>query len=643
MPVSIVTCAGHFGHRLAGLAAMIGGQSLRPREWLLLDPAGRSISDRIDNCAIPLRRHTAGDDGEAPALETLIDAAEGDRVAFFHDGDGYGSDYLAWIGEELDRSGQPAARLVSFFTFHAGHQRFGHWDQRMTEGPHIDWNGDRMQFTEPGDGLRKRIAGAIVGDLAGLVLDLAAWREFRSRHADPVIGNFLKELASDQRCLLLDDTECRYLHYIGHPRQDRRASFPQSLLPTSLMETRHSQMAAFATSAARRDEGDRCENRTAHPLRSGDRLVRGAKGRPTVCLNMIVRNEAHVIERCLASVIGMFDHWVIVDTGSSDGTQERIRAFLAGIPGELHQRPWVNFGHNRSEALDLASDHADYIFFIDADETLHFEGEPVLPPLGADICEIAIRNGPFSFRYPRFVRSACGWSWKGVLHEYLESPDARTRQIIENAWIVSVGEGARSKDPNKYRRDALVLEQGLIDEPDNARYMFYLAQSYRDCGETDRAIVAYEKRVAMGGWDEEIFESKLHIGFLRRTRNDAWPEVRDALLDAHDHSPHRAEPLFWLGQFCLDRGAWSEAFVYLARAVEIPLPVNVLLFVDHSLYNWRCRMALAIAAFWTGDHVRAVEINDRLLEQTDIPHEVHEQIRHNRELSLDRLRQAVRN
>ena len=231
---------------------MIGGQSLRPREWLLLDPTGRSISDRIDNCAIPLRRHTAGDDGEAPALETLIDAAEGDRVAFFHDGDGYGSDYLAWIGEELDRSGQPAARLVSFFTFHAGHQRFGHWDQRMTEGPHIDWNGDRMQFAEPGDGLRKRMAGAIVGDLAGLVLDLAAWREFRSRHADPVIGNFLKELASDRHCLLLDDTECRYLHYIGHPRQDRRASFPQSLLPTSLMETRHSQMAAFATSAARR-------------------------------------------------------------------------------------------------------------------------------------------------------------------------------------------------------------------------------------------------------------------------------------------------------------------------------------------------------------------------------------------------------
>ena len=46
----------------------------------------------------------------------------------------------------------------------------------------------------------------------------------------------------------------------------------------------------------------------------------------TICLNMIVRNEAPVIRRCLDSVMPIIDSWVIVDTGSTDGTQTSSRA-----------------------------------------------------------------------------------------------------------------------------------------------------------------------------------------------------------------------------------------------------------------------------------------------------------------------------
>ena len=91
---------------------------------------------------------------------------------------------------------------------------------------------------------------------------------------------------------------------------------------------------------------------------------------PRICLSMIVKNESPVIHRCLASVRPWIDHWVIVDTGSSDGTQDQVRAALAGVPGSLHERPWQDFAHNRNEALDLARAQADYVLFIDADEQL---------------------------------------------------------------------------------------------------------------------------------------------------------------------------------------------------------------------------------------------------------------------------------
>src|ERR1700684_4676552 len=90
----------------------------------------------------------------------------------------------------------------------------------------------------------------------------------------------------------------------------------------------------------------------------------------TICLSMIVKNEAPVIRRCLDSVRPIIDHWVIVDTGSADGTQDIIREVLKDLPGELHERPWRDFAHNRSEALSLARPHGDYSLIIDADDAL---------------------------------------------------------------------------------------------------------------------------------------------------------------------------------------------------------------------------------------------------------------------------------
>ena len=49
---------------------------------------------------------------------------------------------------------------------------------------------------------------------------------------------------------------------------------------------------------------------------------------PTICLNMIVKNESRVIKRCLESVKGFIDYWVIVDTGSEDGTQDMIKKII---------------------------------------------------------------------------------------------------------------------------------------------------------------------------------------------------------------------------------------------------------------------------------------------------------------------------
>src|SRR5437773_8058324 len=93
----------------------------------------------------------------------------------------------------------------------------------------------------------------------------------------------------------------------------------------------------------------------------------------TVALCMIVKNEAHVIRRYLESHKDVIDTWCIVDTGSTDGTQQIVRDTMAelGIPGELHEREWIDFGTNKTEMLQLAKGRADYLLQNDADHIWH--------------------------------------------------------------------------------------------------------------------------------------------------------------------------------------------------------------------------------------------------------------------------------
>src|SRR4051794_13628652 len=97
----------------------------------------------------------------------------------------------------------------------------------------------------------------------------------------------------------------------------------------------------------------------------------------TIALCMIVKDEAGIIERCLASVRSLIDYVLIVDTGSSDGTQQVVRGWLdkTAMPGEVIDEPWRDFAYNRSFALAKLREHSgmDYSLMIDADQVIEFE------------------------------------------------------------------------------------------------------------------------------------------------------------------------------------------------------------------------------------------------------------------------------
>ena len=110
------------------------------------------------------------------------------------------------------------------------------------------------------------------------------------------------------------------------------------------------------------------------------------------------------------------------------------------------------------------------------------------------------------------------WNWKGPVHNYvdlLEHKGKATHEYLSDDLVyihVNYHEGAKSHgvtNREKYMRDAKLLLDDLADNPaDPTRSQFYLGQSYYDAEEWKLASKAYQKRIKMGGWQEEVFFSK---------------------------------------------------------------------------------------------------------------------------------------
>lgn len=284
----------------------------------------------------------------------------------------------------------------------------------------------------------------------------------------------------------------------------------------------------------------------------------------TICLTMIVKNEAHLIEDTLKHLLKYikFSYWVICDTGSTDDTKEIIQRFFdsQSIPGELIETPWRDFAYNRTDAFQHAYGKADYAFVWDADDEI--SGNFVLPKdLTADWYKFTFGSGN-TFRYSRcqLFKNTKKWKYVGVLHEYPAccEPADDPVDIMGDYYFISGRRGDRSKDPNKYIKDAQVLEKAFNEaveskDPIHCRYAFYCAQSYNSANLLEKAIEYYKKVLNLDNWSQEKYVSCLEIYDLYERLGTEHLGI-PFLIDSFHYDSTRIECYYRLIKFyCINR------------------------------------------------------------------------------------------
>lgn len=325
-----------------------------------------------------------------------------------------------------------------------------------------------------------------------------------------------------------------------------------------------------------------------------------------ILILFMVRNEGRIIERAMraaASVIGpAAAAFILADTGSTDDTVAKATATAAslGLPIHVATSTWQNFGHNRTLSYKAAQEYTaeagldpstTYALALDGDMVL--SGSLPQAPLTAPGYQLIQRAGSLEYVNTRLLRLDVPWRCVGATHEYWDGPQIHPLQP-PTLWIDDRNDGGCKAD--KFERDERLLLSDLATDPSNARTHFYLAQTYDCLGRLDDAIAWYKKRIALGGWYEEIWYSMYKLVGLY-LKKDEPEEAELWAARAHKFRPYRAEHFYALCRYYREKSSyWKAAHYYhVGKAVSRP---QVALFLEDPVYDHLFDFEWTIIAYY---------------------------------------------
>jgi tetratricopeptide (TPR) repeat protein len=331
---------------------------------------------------------------------------------------------------------------------------------------------------------------------------------------------------------------------------------------------------------------------------------------PTLCLNMIVKNEAAIICRLFETILPIIDCYCICDTGSVDNTIELIGDFFKkhSIPGKIVHRTFENFAINRNYALEQANGMSDYVLLLDADMKLKIGNSFCKNSLNdADTFILLQGSDDFYYQNVRIIKNNGLYHYSGVTHEFINTP-SNLQHIKKNMeknqlFIEDYGDGGCKND--KYQRDILLLQKGIEYEPDNVRYYFYLANSYHDVGQWDDCIRYYKKRIEMGGWQQEVWYSYYRIG-LSYKKQQEFEKAIFYWMEAYQYFPDRIENLYEIIYHYRVVGKHKLAKIFYdickknLSEDKILLEKDSYLFLQNNIYTYEIDYEYTIIACYLG-------------------------------------------
>jgi len=293
-----------------------------------------------------------------------------------------------------------------------------------------------------------------------------------------------------------------------------------------------------------------------------------------VCVYAISKNEEAFVDRWMDSM-SEADRIVVLDTGSTDHTAEKLRSRGAEVSVEIIS-PW-RFDTARNRSLALVPHDTDICVCTDLDEVFEKGWRRRLEDVWIPNAGQASYRYTWSFNpdgsegvvfWSQKIHARYGYRWTHPVHEVL-------------TWI---GDGAPGPkvtaegvqlnhfpDPTKSRGQYLpLLELSVSEDPDDDRNMHYLGREYMYCRRWDDCIATLKKHLSMprAVWRDERAASMRYIAKSYIKKGD-FSEAQNWYLRAIAEAPHLREPYIDLALMLYEQQEWDGVLYFTGRALSI--------------------------------------------------------------------------
>lgn len=303
-----------------------------------------------------------------------------------------------------------------------------------------------------------------------------------------------------------------------------------------------------------------------------------------VHLCIMVKNAGPMFEQVLTDNLPIIDRWTVLDTGSTDGTQDIVRRVLRDKKGQLIEEPFINFRDSRNRCLDLAGKNCKYLLMLDDTYAVRYDLRSFLTLVRGDqfasSFSLLILSDDVEYYSNRVTLSERGLRYIYTIHEVIQDTNNKTNVVIpKNAGYIHDYRAdymeKRTMDRKQY--DLQLLHDMVRDDPTNPRHYYYLAQTYNLLEDYENASKWFRKRAftELKGHDQEAVDSCFELARMYNFKmGKPWEECKELYEKAFEMDRTRPESLYFIGIHYYLEGDKETAYRYFKDAFAIGYPIH---------------------------------------------------------------------
>jgi hypothetical protein len=331
-----------------------------------------------------------------------------------------------------------------------------------------------------------------------------------------------------------------------------------------------------------------------------------------VAVYTIALNEAAHVERWANSASDA-DYRIVADTGSTDGTSERL--MKAGVTvHSIAVRPW-RFDDARNALLALIPSDVDICVILDMDQFLNADWRPKLeaawvPGTTALRCRIECRSS-LDDKAPRTwsikkIHARWGYRFRRPVHE---TPFRVGGEEVTAHCAGTVIHEIQDRTKGTRAQYLPLLELAHQEDPNDSQICFWLARDYMYARRNEEAATKFEHYLELpsSAWADERSEAMRYLARVQPQKKAFWLE-RGRL-----EAPHRREVWLDLAEWFHDNLDWTNLFWACANGLEKTRMTGSYLD-DNGAWGSRLFDLGAIASWHLNVTDRALEWGRKALE-----------------------------